>query len=240
MKGIFRTITAGICHFFVRAARALFRGNLFFFEKKRQKNCDIERNMIFKLFFLVIRIAAVRQSDTPLHGKEQKNKKNNIFCRTLNIFSYICIVKQSEQKSQLHKTGEENMKTLNEMRELVENKTAQLLTIENAKTLRGQKIQTIYFGYRGQDNTDEFIVGDVVSELEYYRNLKEDCYPDGRFNNRAEYWESYMTKEQLEACRNKMMLIAADGRKTFIYGYGDDDVMQCSDDYRYVYYIIAE
>ncbi len=126
------------------------------------------------------------------------------------------------------------------MRELVENKTAQLLTIETARSLKGKKIQTIYFGYNGQDNTDEFIVGDVVSELEYYRNLKEDCYPDVRFNNRAEYWESYMIKEQLEAKRNKMLLVAADGRNTYIYGYGSDSIMNCSDDDRYVFYIIAE
>ena len=126
------------------------------------------------------------------------------------------------------------------MRELVENKTAQLLTIETARSLKGKKIQTIYFGYNGQDDTDEFIVGDVVSELEYYRNLKEDCYPDGRFNNRAEYWESYMTEEQLEAKRNKMVLIAADGRNTFIYGYEKhfDGIMNCSDDGRFVSYVV--
>ena len=128
------------------------------------------------------------------------------------------------------------------MIELVENKTAQVLTIETAKELKGEKIQTIYFGYRHQDHTEEFVVGDVVSELEYYRNLKEDCYPDGRFNNRAEYWESFMTPAQLQERKDKLFLVTADGRNTYIYGYENhySGIMNCSDDGRYVYFIKSE
>ena len=62
------------------------------------------------------------------------------------------------------------MKTLQEMREIVERGEAQFLTIEAARELNGKKIQTIYFAYAHQDGTDEFIVGDLVSESEYYRN----------------------------------------------------------------------
>ena len=95
------------------------------------------------------------------------------------------------------------MKTLSEMKTLVENGKTHLLTIEKAKELKGKTISTIYFGYSGQDGVDNFVVGEVMSELEYYRNLKEDCFPDKYgFKNRAEYWESYMNKEKLEEKKN--------------------------------------
>lgn len=129
------------------------------------------------------------------------------------------------------------MKTLNEMRRLVDEGKAQVLTIEKVKELKGKSITTIYFGYQGQDGIDHFIVGDVVSELEYYRNLKEDCYPDRKgHKNRAEYWESYMTEKQLEERRNTYFLITADGRNTHIFECGQG-VFFCSDWGRYVYYV---
>lgn len=124
------------------------------------------------------------------------------------------------------------------MRELVDSKIAQPLTIEKAKELKGKKIQTIFFGYKGHEDTDEFVIGEVMNELEYYRQLKEDCYPDGKFNNRAEYWESYMTEEQLDSHRDKMLLLREDGSNTFIYTY--NDVFCCSDDDRWVFYVEVE
>jgi len=48
--------------------------------------------------------------------------------------------------------------------EAVNNKTAKVLTEELAKGLKGKRIATLYFGYRGQNGTDEFIVGDVVEK----------------------------------------------------------------------------
>ena len=114
----------------------------------------------------------------------------------------------------------------------------QVLTVEIAKSLIGKRIQTVYSGYRGQDGDDTFVIGDVVSELEYYRNLKEECYQNNpKFKNRAEYWESYMTKEQLLEA-NKMVIITADGRNTFIYAHHfNDGAFTCSDSDRFVYYV---
>jgi hypothetical protein len=60
--------------------------------------------------------------------------------------------------------------TLNQMREAVENKTAQLLTLEAAEQLKGKKIATIYFGYRGQDGIAEFVVGEVIVDNSYINN----------------------------------------------------------------------
>lgn len=132
------------------------------------------------------------------------------------------------------------------MREMVERKEAQFLTIEAARELKGKKIQTIYFGYDHQDNTDEFVVGDLVSEWEYYRNLKEDCYPDKNgFQNRTEYWESYMTAEQIKQHKEQLELITVDGRQTHIfytpeYDNMEEHIMWCSDIDRCVFYVMAE
>ena len=115
----------------------------------------------------------------------------------------------------------------------------QVLTVEIAKSLIGKRIQTVYSGYRGQDGDDTFVIGDVVSELEYYRNLKEECYEnDPKFKNRAEYWESYMSEKQLSEAKSKMVLITADGRNTFIYAHSfNNGAFTCSDSDRFVYYV---
>ena len=114
----------------------------------------------------------------------------------------------------------------------------QNLTANIAKSLIGKRIQTAYSGYSGQDGDDTFVVGQVISELEYYRNLKEECYQNNpKFKNRAEYWESYMTKEQLLDA-NKMVIITAVGRNTFIYAHHfNDGAFTCSDSDRFVYYV---
>ena len=94
------------------------------------------------------------------------------------------------------------------MRAAVENNTAKILTLEAAKQLKGKKIATIYFGYRGQDGVDEFVVGEVKREI--YGNGKE-----GQF-----------------------CIFTGDGRNTFIRAHEENDgIFTCSDIDRYVYYI---
>ena len=132
------------------------------------------------------------------------------------------------------------MKNSQEMRSAVENKTAKILTIDIAESLKGKKIRTIYFAYKGQDGVDEFVVGEVISELEYYRKLKEDCYvnhPKG-WKNRAEEWESRLTESELSRYRNTMLLVAEDGRNTFIRAHqGNSGAFSCSDVDRFVYFV---
>lgn len=141
---------------------------------------------------------------------------------------------------------EAKMKTLQEMYDLYNAKKLSPLTVEAAKELKGKKIQTIYFGYAHQDNTFEFVVGDLVSELEYYRNLKEECYPDKNgHKNRAEYWESYMTAEQLKERKDTLLLTDSEGKYTYIqyqpaYDCCKDHWMWCSDVDRGVSYIVVE
>lgn len=130
------------------------------------------------------------------------------------------------------------MKTLNEMRDL----DKKYLTIEDAKNLKGKKIQTIYFGYAHQDNTEEFVVGEVMSNLEYYRQLKEECFPNNKgHQNRAEYWESYMSDEQLDRERRTMVLLREDGTSTHMFcDTLLGNIFHCSDADRWVSYIISE
>lgn len=117
----------------------------------------------------------------------------------------------------------------------------QILTVEIAKSLIGKRIETVYSGYRGQNGEDNFVVGSVVPELEYYRNLKEDCYKNHpKFKNRAEYWESYMSEKQLTEAKTKMVLLTEDGRNTFIYAHQENKgVFTCSDIDREVYYVLV-
>jgi len=131
------------------------------------------------------------------------------------------------------------MATINDLYTAVENKSAKVLTIDLANELKGRKIATLYFGYRGQDGFDEFIVGEVISELEYNRNLKESCYENHpKFKNRAEYWESYMTPSELKLRRERLLLLASDGRDTYIYADPfNEGAFTCSDNDRFVYFI---
>ena len=66
------------------------------------------------------------------------------------------------------------MKTLKEMRELYQSNGLEMLTVERVNSLKGKKIQTIYFGYDHQDGIDEFVVGDIVPERDMLTLLRAD------------------------------------------------------------------
>lgn len=138
------------------------------------------------------------------------------------------------------------MKTLNEMYQLHKEKKLEVLTVNSAKALKGKKIQILNFGYAHQDTTDEFVIGDVMSELEYYRQLKEDCYPDKHGHmNRAEYWESYMTPEQLKEHRETLVVVNDNGENTYIfynpkYDYDNSGTFYMGDVDRLVFFMMVE
>lgn len=133
------------------------------------------------------------------------------------------------------------MTNIKEMRELVKDGTAKILTVEAAKSLIGKKIQTIYFGYSGQDGVDEFIVGNISNALE----LAEKSPIEG-YNNRADYWKSYMTEKELEQYATKLVLLDATGNDHSINCHSKYDnfftelTFTCSDADRPVYYVIAQ
>ena len=114
----------------------------------------------------------------------------------------------------------------------------QILTVEIAKSLIGKRIQTVYSGYRGQDGDDTFVVGQVISEFEYAKSVTKGFE---KYGHQAAYWESYMNERQLSEAKNKMVIITADGRNTFIYAHDfNDGAFTCSDSDRFVYYVVVD
>ena len=113
-----------------------------------------------------------------------------------NIFRDAFIKKEQELYRKMYEAENDNI--------------ARILTKEDALMLRGKKISTIYFGYKGQDGVDEFIVGDV----------KRETHPNGSIG--------------------RMALFTEDGRCTNMFldegGYYPDR-FYCTDADRYVYFV---
>lgn len=134
------------------------------------------------------------------------------------------------------------MLTLNEMYKLQKENKLEVLTVNSAKALKGKKIQILNFGYDHQDTTDDFVIGDVMSELEYYRQLKEDCYPDAKgHKNRAEEWESFMTPAQLKDRSETLVIVKDNGQSSFIrynpkYDYDNSGTFYLGDVDRLVWF----
>lgn len=130
------------------------------------------------------------------------------------------------------------MNTLSQMRQAVNDGTAKVLTLALAKELKGKKIRTIYFGYRGQDGVDEFIVGDIISEFELATRRSDE-----KFGNHAKYLESYMTERQLDEVKTKLVLLKDDETYTAIcchtkyWNCFNELTFTCSDADRAVYFI---
>lgn len=105
-----------------------------------------------------------------------------------------------EQSNQLETT----------LRAAIKANQVKVLTIENAKALIGNRIQTIYFGYRDQIGVDDFIVGEIKREV--YSNGKE----------------------------GEIAVFTQDGRNTFIRAHAENGgEFTCSDIDRPVYFIIV-
>ena len=134
------------------------------------------------------------------------------------------------------------MLTLSEMYQLQKENKLEVLTVNSAKSLKGKKIQILNFGYAHQDHTEEFVIGDVMSELEYYRQLKEECYPDAKgHKNRAEEWESFMTPAQLKDKRETLVIVKDNGQSSFIrynpkYDYDNSKTFYLGDVDRLVWF----
>lgn len=131
------------------------------------------------------------------------------------------------------------MKTLNEMRALAKAGKLNYLTLSDAIKLRGKRIEIIYFGYAGQDGIDNFVVGNVVSEYDYYNfYAKEDGFPNEEgYQNRAEYWDSYLPAAQLVRLKNRLILLRKDGSQTNLFVGIDGETFCCSDEDRFVSFL---
>ncbi len=128
------------------------------------------------------------------------------------------------------------------MRLAVENGTAKPLTLEVAKMLKGQRIQVIHFGYRGQDEATDFVVGEIVSQWDLAALEKDEkLFPNG---SRQTYWSTF-GEEKINEFKNKLVLLDEDGKNNFIYCHSksrefDEPTFTRSDVNRAVFFIIIE
>ena len=131
------------------------------------------------------------------------------------------------------------MKTLNAMRALAKAGKLNYLTLSDAIKLRGKRIETIYLGYAGQDGIDNFVVGNVVSEYDYYNfYAKEDGFPNEEgYQNRAEYWEAFLPAAHLVRLKNRLILLRKDGSQTNMFVGIDGETFCCSDEDRFVSFL---
>ena len=117
---------------------------------------------------------------------------------------------------------------LREMRNLANAGKLETLTVAKAKQLKGKKIQTIYFGYAGQDGADEFVIGEIVKSHTLFGNQD----PEFQSTASKKYYYDYD-------------LLAEDGRQTFIRTNTNplnpnNGVFWCSDSDRFVYFRLVE
>lgn len=127
--------------------------------------------------------------------------------------------------------------TIKEFVGKINNGEASVLTLEAAKALKGDRIYWMYFGYNSNENAvSEMIVGDIVSAFDYAKKK----YMEG-YTSRAAYWESYMTEEQLDEVKKKLVLLDDKGKDQGIYihpkyNFFDEPTFTCSDADREVFY----
>lgn len=120
----------------------------------------------------------------------------------------------------------------------IKNEEAKVLTVEAAKKLKGKTILWMYFGCSGNKNeVYEMIVGNIVSELEYY-----STQPCEGYKSRTDYWKSYMSEGQLKEKENTLLLLDSDGNNKFIrahlnLSFFDEPTFTCSDADKEVYYV---
>lgn len=132
---------------------------------------------------------------------------------------------------------------LQSMREAVNNGTAKVLTLEIAKTLIGKKIRTIYFGYRGQDGVDEFVVKEVISEWDQAKKDVSETETDRELRliksagvNYVNYLKQSMALVADREINNGGTYIWCNP-KDFSF---DTPTFVCSDSDRTVFYIVVE
>lgn len=130
---------------------------------------------------------------------------------------------------------------LKELREEARKGHLSTLTIADIPNLIGKRIQTIYFGYRGQDGVKDFVVGEIISE--WVLAEKEDySHINENFATRQDYWNSYMTEEQKRRMQRKLKIMTKEGENTGITTdiMYDGGLFWCSDSDRYVQFRVVE
>lgn len=108
----------------------------------------------------------------------------------------------------------------------IDNGTAENLTLASVESLIGKRIITKYFGYRGQDGVDSFVVDKVVPAHTLWGNQDPAYHAKKSSENPREY--------------GVLELLGTDNHRTFMRCYPDEGLFWCSDSDRFVQFIIAE
>lgn len=115
---------------------------------------------------------------------------------------------------------------------------AKVLTVELAKELNGKVIDWMYFGYEGnQNHVYRMLVGEIVSEWEYYKTQPCDGY-----ESRTAYWKTYMNEDRIRSLKNTLLLLDSEGKpRMSCYpaweSFYKEPTFTCSDADREVYFI---
>lgn len=93
----------------------------------------------------------------------------------------------------------------------------QALTLDAAHQLKGHTISCTSPEYHAnQCHVTTFIVGDIVSELEYaYTQKYPQQIKSKQYLTFGEYWKSYMSQEQIKEVKNTLIIMDTDGKKNF-------------------------
>ncbi len=121
----------------------------------------------------------------------------------------------------------------------------QILTVAKAKQLKGKKIAITHPVYKANKTSlDIFIVGDITTSWDY---AAKTPYPNAldkspTYYNLQQYWESYMTDEQIDEQKTQLMLLSEKGEPmavahTKYYNFYSEPTFTKSDADREVYYI---
>lgn len=130
---------------------------------------------------------------------------------------------------------------LNDMRLAARNGELRELSISDFPDIIGKRIQTIYFGYAGQDGVDDFTVGELVS-LWDLAGREEYEEVGSMYQTRQEYLEDYLSDKQISDEQNCLTILTNEGRDTYINLHQElgNKMFTCSDVDRVVLYRIVE
>lgn len=116
----------------------------------------------------------------------------------------------------------------------------EILTLNKAQELKGKRIGYCAYGDPANgEYTGEMVVGDVVSEWDYYKTQ-----PCEGWESRTAEWESWMTDKQKDEAKNTMLLLDENGNyapyyiKAYCgkYSYFEEDTFSLSDADRPVFF----
>jgi hypothetical protein len=176
-----------------------------------------------------MRLFAAARASFLCERKEAKESREIIW--KLEKPYYICISFNNQNWSATRlKTSRKIMtnESLNQIIQAdIDNGTAQYLTLDHIESLKGKRIITKYFGYRGQDGIDSFVVDKAVPAHTLWGNQAPEFHAQKATENPREY-------------HNKIELVGEDDYRTYMRCYTDEGLFWCSDSDRFVQFVIAE